>query len=169
MAVAVLFSRVSSARYQRDIGVRIVAMAFMIMFLLAVAVTVASVRMVMAMVMMAKASHSNQINSKTHGADDEKFRQSLRLMSFCKALNSLNYNLNTDKPGEKLAWFGSISYKYINIHEKHAIAKPRQALNLPKPVREALACGPFTRDRGEQAKGKCDAVEKHMDAVAEQS
>lgn len=64
--------------------------------------------MVMAMVVMAKASHSNQINSKTHGADDEKFRQSLRLMSFCKALNSLNYNLNTDKPGQQLVRFRGI-------------------------------------------------------------
>lgn len=112
MAVAVLFRRVSSARYQRNVGVRIVTMAFMNVFLLAVAVAVASVRMVMAMMMMAKASHSYQVNGKAHRAHDEKLRQPLRLMPFCKALNSLNYNLNTDKPGEKLVWFGGISYIY---------------------------------------------------------
>jgi cell division protein FtsL len=101
MSVAVLFRRVSTARYQRDVRVRIMPMAFMVVFLLAVAVTVTSV--VMAMVMMAKASHSYQVNCEAHRADYEKLCQSLRLMSLRKALNRLDYNLNTDKPRQKLA------------------------------------------------------------------
>ena len=71
-------------------------MAFMIVFLLAMAMT--SVRMVMAMMMMAKASHPYQVNSESHRAYYEQLRQSLRLMSLRKALNCLNYNLNTNKP-----------------------------------------------------------------------
>lgn len=55
-----------------------------------------------------------------------------------------------------------------SLHEKHAIAKPRQALNLPKTIWEALACRPLARDCSEQAEGKRNAVEQHMDAVAEQ-
>lgn len=70
------------------------AMTFMIVFLLAMAVT----PVVMAMMMMAKASHSYQVNSEAHRAHYEKFRQSLCLMSLRKALDRLNYNLNTNKP-----------------------------------------------------------------------
>lgn len=78
-------------------------MAFMIVFLFAMAVTVTVTSMVVAMVMMAKAGHSYQVNSEAHRANYEKLCQSLRLMSLRKALNSLDYNLNTDKPRQKLA------------------------------------------------------------------
>lgn len=102
MPVAVLFRRISTARYKRDVRVRIMSMAFMIVFLFAVAVAVTVTSMVMAMVMMAKASHSYQVNSKSHRANYEKLCQSLGLVSLRKALNRLDYNLNTDKPRQKL-------------------------------------------------------------------
>lgn len=100
MAVAVLCRRVCTSGYQRDVGVRIMAVTLMVVFLLAVAVAVTS--MIMAMMMVSKASHPYQVNSEAHRAHDEKLHQSLRLVSLRQALNRLNYNLNTNKPIQKL-------------------------------------------------------------------
>jgi hypothetical protein len=119
------------------------------MSVIIVAVSMA-VAMIMTMVMMSKRCHAHEIDSQAHAADNEELRQALRLVALSQTLNGLHHNLNTDQ------------------HQKYAVSKPRQTLNLPKTVGKALGRRPFRGHGCEEPECQGDAVEEHMNAVAQQ-
>lgn len=56
-----------------------------------------------------------------------------------------------------------------SLHQEDSIRKPGERVHLAVPVRESNAGWPFAHHRRTQTDRKCEAIERHVYAVAEQT
>ena len=89
-------------------------------------------------------------------------------MAFPETLDSVEDDLNTDKPD-----YISSSPDEIRSHadsqEKDTIGKAGQCVNLAIAIRKASIRAPLAHDCGCQTDGKTSAVKKHVYTVGEQA
>lgn len=120
-------------------------------------------------VMMPKRHHANQVDRKSQAAHNEQLTKSLRLSAFPKSLKRFKTDFDTQKPvGCQCTSLRARNGGNVS-HEQNAVGEPTQRLDLAEAVRELLARWPLAEDGGQQTDEKGNAIEEHMNAVAEES
>jgi hypothetical protein len=69
----------------------------------------------------------------------------MKLMAVQEALESIEYNLHADKPGNGLASSANRAAG-INSHEENSVGKPGEGINLPIAIGKPRIRVPFTHD-----------------------
>lgn len=105
----------------------------------------------MAVVMVTKRGHANEVHRQTEAAHNEQLSEPLGLPALDDPLHGLYHNFNADE------------------HQKNAIRKAAERLDLSEAIREARTRRPFARHRSKQANSERNTVEEHVYAVAQQA
>jgi len=120
---------------------------------MAVAVIVSFVSMVMSMavVSVSKCCETHNVDEEAQDTDNQKLIETPKLVTFPKALKSVEDDLNTDEK------------------EKYTVGESGQRIDLSVAIRKACIWPPLAHDRSRQADGETSTVEQHVDTVGEKT
>lgn len=114
-------------------------------------VIVPAVSMIMPVMRVPESKKSNHVDQKPECTDDKQLLDSSQLSALENALSSLPNKFHTDQ------------------HEENAVTETSKGVEFAPPIGHFWAGGPFGRNRSAEANDETQAVEKHVNSVAQKT